>query len=73
MLIRNLLKADVEELEEENRILKKKYDSLNEICQQTDKGYRMESLRGSDLEEELICFKQQAAARMNNRNERRHR
>ncbi|KAL7848943.1 hypothetical protein SRHO_G00205660 [Serrasalmus rhombeus] len=65
------LRSCVAEVQERNQLLKNKYDSLLECCQHTEAAYRKEKLYGSELLEDMIRWKQQAAARMNSRNERR--
>ncbi|KAK1786049.1 hypothetical protein P4O66_017785, partial [Electrophorus voltai] len=65
------LQASVAEVEERNRLLKSKYDALLERHQHTERAYRKEELSGSELLEDMIHWKQQAAERMNDRNERR--
>ncbi|XP_061733830.1 protein Atg16l2 [Nerophis ophidion] len=65
------LRTRVERVEEENRLLKKKYDGLMEQQRWAESQLREEKVRGSRLLEDMIHPKQQAAARMNTRNERR--
>ncbi|XP_076833513.1 ATG16 autophagy related 16-like 2 [Brachyhypopomus gauderio] len=65
------LQASVADVEEGNRLLKSKYDLLLERHQHTEQAYRKEELSGSELLEDMIRWKQQAAERMNSRNERR--
>lgn len=65
------LKSDVKKMADSNLLLKSKYDTLHERCQHLDDVYRREKLHGSDVLEEMIRLKEQAAARMNHRNEKR--
>ncbi|KAF4086105.1 hypothetical protein AMELA_G00102960 [Ameiurus melas] len=65
------LNSDVKKMTDSNLLLKSKYDTLRERYQHMDKVYRNEKLQGSDILEDMIHFKEQAAARMNHRNERR--
>ncbi|XP_066521404.1 protein Atg16l2 isoform X2 [Hoplias malabaricus] len=65
------LQGSVAEVQERNQLLKSEYDALLEYYQNTDTVYRKEKLYGSELLEDMIRWKQQAAARMNSRNERR--
>ncbi|XP_017346289.1 protein Atg16l2 isoform X4 [Ictalurus punctatus] len=65
------LNSDVKKMTDNNLLLKSKYDTLRERYQHLDEVYRNEKLHGSDILEDMIHFKEQAAARMNHRNERR--
>ncbi|KAG9265088.1 autophagy-related protein 16-2-like [Astyanax mexicanus] len=65
------LQTCVLEVQERNQLLKRDYDALLECCQHMDAVYRKEKLHGSELVEDMVRWKQQAAARMNSRNERR--
>ncbi|GAA6097415.1 protein Atg16l2 [Tachysurus ichikawai] len=65
------LKSDVKKMTDSNLLLKSKYDTLHESYQHLDEVYRKEKLHGSDILEDMIHLKEQAAARMNHRNERR--
>ncbi|XP_053502272.1 protein Atg16l2 isoform X2 [Ictalurus furcatus] len=65
------LNSDVKKMTDSNLLLKSKYDTLRERYQHLDEVYRNEKLHGSDILEDMIHFKEQAAARMNHRNERR--
>ncbi|XP_060800079.1 protein Atg16l2 isoform X2 [Neoarius graeffei] len=65
------LKSDVKMMTDSNLLLKSEYDTLRERCQHLDEVYRKEKLHGSDVLEDMIHLKEQAAARMNHRNERR--
>ncbi|XP_054651247.1 protein Atg16l2-like isoform X1 [Dunckerocampus dactyliophorus] len=69
--VRQQLRVRVERVQEENRLLKKKYDGLMEHQRWAESHLREEKVRGSRLLEDMIHPKQQAAARMNHRNERR--
>ncbi|XP_061828415.1 autophagy-related protein 16-1 isoform X2 [Nerophis lumbriciformis] len=69
--VRYQLRTRVERVEEDNRLLKKKYDGLMEQQRWAESQLREEKVRGSRLLEDMIHPKQQAAARMNTRNERR--
>ncbi|XP_073780440.1 protein Atg16l2 isoform X1 [Danio rerio] len=65
------LQERVTEVQTGNRLLKQKYDSLLEQHQNMEKTYRQEKLHSADILENMIRPKQQAAARMNHRNEKR--
>lgn len=65
------LNSDVKKMNDSNLLLKSKYDTLHERCQHLDEVYRTEKLHGSRVLEDMIHLKEQAAARMNHRNERR--
>ncbi|XP_073673484.1 protein Atg16l2 [Garra rufa] len=67
----SLLQERVAEVQTRNQLLKKKYDSLLEQHQNMEKMYRQEKLRSSEILESMILPKQQAAVRMNHRNEKR--
>lgn len=65
------LKSDVKKMTDRNLLLKSKYDTLRERYQHLDAVYMKENLHGSDVLEDMIRVKEQAAARMNHRNEKR--
>ncbi|XP_051962487.1 protein Atg16l2-like [Xyrauchen texanus] len=65
------LQERVAEVQDGNRLLKQKYDTLLEEHQRMEKTYRQEKLHSSEILESMILPKQQAAVRMNHRNERR--
>ncbi|KAL0173720.1 hypothetical protein M9458_029688, partial [Cirrhinus mrigala] len=65
------LQEHVAEVQTKNQLLKKKYDSLLEQHQNMERTYRQEKLRSSEILENMIRPKQQAAVRMNHRNEKR--
>lgn len=65
------LKSDEKKMTDSNLLLKNKYDTLRERCRLLDGVYRKENLHGSDVLEDMIRLKEQAAARMNHRNEKR--
>ncbi|XP_056118528.1 protein Atg16l2-like isoform X2 [Rhinichthys klamathensis goyatoka] len=65
------LQERVAEVQTGNRLLKQTYDSLLERHQDTERTYRQEKLHSSEILENMIQLKQQAAARMNHRNEKR--
>ncbi|XP_053176666.1 protein Atg16l2 [Scomber japonicus] len=67
------LQGRVERLQEENRVMKVEYDALLERQRRAETSLRDEKLREGHLLEDVIHLKQQAAARMNSRNERRSR
>lgn len=70
-LEKSRLNSDVKKMRDNNLLLKSKYDTLHERCQHLDKVYRREKIQGSDVLEDMIRLKEQAAARMNHRNEKR--
>ncbi|XP_070762316.1 protein Atg16l2 isoform X2 [Enoplosus armatus] len=70
---RQELQERVEQVQEENRVLKMEYDALLERQRGAEMRLREEEVRGVHLLENMIHPKQQAAARMNSRNERRSR
>ncbi|XP_041653945.1 protein Atg16l2-like isoform X2 [Cheilinus undulatus] len=70
---RQSLQERVDQVQEQNGALKMEYDSLLERQRQAEAKLREEKVRGGNLLEDMIHLKQQAAARMNNRNERRSR
>ena len=63
------LRSCVAEVQERNQLLKSEYDSLFECCQHTEAAYRKEQLYGPELLEDMIRWKQHAAARMTSRYE----
>ncbi|XP_078140214.1 ATG16 autophagy related 16-like 2 isoform X2 [Centroberyx gerrardi] len=67
------LRARAALVQEGNRELKREYDGVLERHRGTERTFREEKLRGCRLLEDMICRKQQAAAHMNSRNERRSR
>ncbi|XP_039986630.1 protein Atg16l2 isoform X2 [Xiphias gladius] len=70
---RRQLQERVEQVQEENGALKLNYDALLERQRGAETRLREEKVRGVHLLEDMIHLKQQAAARMNSRNERRSR
>lgn len=66
-----MLQERVAEVQTRNQLLKQEYDSLLEQHQITETTYRQEKLRSSEMLENIIRPKQQAAVRMNHRNEKR--
>ncbi|XP_054453278.1 protein Atg16l2 [Anoplopoma fimbria] len=70
---RQELQRQVEKVQEENGSLKTKYDNLLERQRREETKLREEKVKGDHLLENMIGPKQQAAARMNNRNQRRSR
>ncbi|KAM9359638.1 ATG16 autophagy related 16-like 2 [Symphorus nematophorus] len=70
---RRELQERVEQVQEENVALKTEYDALLERQRGAETTLREEKVRGVHLLEDMIHLKQQAAARMNSRNERRSR
>ncbi|TSN57727.1 Beta-arrestin-1 [Bagarius yarrelli] len=70
-LEKNTLISDEKMMTDSNLLLKSKYDALRKSYQHLDEVYRKENLYGSDVLEDMIHLKTQAAARMNHRNERR--
>ncbi|XP_044057438.1 protein Atg16l2 isoform X3 [Siniperca chuatsi] len=70
---RQALQERVEQVQEENRQLKVGYDALLERQRGVETRLREETVRGRHLLGDMIHLKQQAAARMNTRNERRSR
>ncbi|XP_070827402.1 protein Atg16l2 isoform X2 [Chaetodon trifascialis] len=70
---RRELQERVERVQEENGTLKMEYDALLERQRRAETRLREEKVRGGHLLEDMIHLKQQAAARMNSRNERRSR
>ncbi|XP_026154764.1 ATG16 autophagy related 16-like 2 isoform X2 [Mastacembelus armatus] len=67
------LQERVDRVKVENRALKLEYDTLLEQQRQEERRLREENDRGVHLVEDMIHLKQQAAVRMNSRNERRSR
>lgn len=70
---RQELQVRVEQVQEENGVLKTAYDTLLQRQRGAEQRLREEKVRGGHLLEDMIHLKQQAAARMNSRNERRSR
>ncbi|KAL7401142.1 hypothetical protein ABVT39_023601 [Epinephelus coioides] len=70
---RQELQVRVEQVQEENGALKTAYDALLQRQRGAEQRLREEKVRGGHLLEDMIHLKQQAAARMNSRNERRSR
>lgn len=70
---RQELQEQVRQVEEENRALKREYDALLERQRGAETRLREEKVKEGHLLEDMIHLKQQAAARMNSRNERRSR
>ncbi|KAM6988279.1 LOW QUALITY PROTEIN: ATG16 autophagy related 16-like 2 [Tautogolabrus adspersus] len=70
---RRELQQRAEQVREENGALKMEYDALLEGQRRAETKLRGEKVRGGHLLEDMIHLKQQAAARMNTRNERRSR
>ncbi|ROL44243.1 Autophagy-related protein 16-2 [Anabarilius grahami] len=66
-----VLQERVAEVQTGNQLLKQNYDSLLEQHQNMERTYRQEKLHSSEILENMIQLKQQAAARMNHRNEKR--
>ncbi|KAM7398728.1 hypothetical protein PAMP_018044 [Pampus punctatissimus] len=71
--VRQELQKRVEQVQEENGALKMEYDSLLERQRRAETSLREEKVKEGHLLEDMIRLKQQAAARMNSRNERRSR
>ncbi|XP_016108745.1 autophagy-related protein 16-2-like [Sinocyclocheilus grahami] len=67
----SVLQERVAEVQTRNRLLKQKYDSLLEQHRNMESTYRQEKLRSSEILENMILPKQQAAVRMNHHNEKR--
>ncbi|XP_054868525.1 protein Atg16l2 isoform X2 [Amphiprion ocellaris] len=67
------LQEQVEWVQQQNGALKTDYDGLLERQRGAESRLREEKVRGGHLLEDMIHLKQQAAARMNSRNERRSR
>ncbi|KAM8905058.1 ATG16 autophagy related 16-like 2 isoform 2-T2 [Spinachia spinachia] len=70
---RGTLQQQVVQVQLENAALKTKYDELLELQRREEAELRKEKLRGDRLLETMIQEKQQAAAHMNSRNQRRSR
>lgn len=70
---RQELQERVEQVQVENMALKIEYDALLERQRGAETRLREEKVRGGHLLADMIHPKQQAAARMNSRNERRSR
>lgn len=60
-------------MQRQNAGLKTEYDALLELQREAETKLRKEKVREGQLLEDMIHLKQQAAARMNSRNERRSR
>ena len=71
--VRQELQERVERVQEENGALKTEYDALLERQRRAESSLREEKVKEGHLLEDMIHLKQQAAARMNSRNERRSR
>ncbi|XP_068174217.1 protein Atg16l2-like isoform X2 [Antennarius striatus] len=71
--IRQELQGRVEQVREDNRVLKIEYDALLEQLRGVEAEHRLEKVKEGHLLEDMIQLKRQAAAHMNNRNERRSR
>ncbi|KAM9319113.1 ATG16 autophagy related 16-like 2 isoform 2-T2 [Pholidichthys leucotaenia] len=67
------LQHQVEQVQTENGRLKVEYDALLELQRGAETKLREQLERGGRLVEDMLEWKKQAAARMNNRNERRSR
>ncbi|XP_068441891.1 protein Atg16l2 [Clinocottus analis] len=67
------LRRQVELVQEQNAALKLKYDERLRLLRREEAELRGEELRGQRLLRDLIQHKQQAAAHMNHRNQRRSR
>ncbi|XP_026119206.1 autophagy-related protein 16-2-like [Carassius auratus] len=67
----SVLQERVSEVQTRNRLLKQEYDSLLEQHRDMESTYRQEKLRSSEILENMILPKQQAADRMNHHNEKR--
>ncbi|XP_059389494.1 protein Atg16l2-like isoform X1 [Carassius carassius] len=67
----SVLQERVSEVQTRNRLLKQEYDSLLEQHRNMESTYRQEKLRSSEILENMILPKQQAADRMNHHNEKR--
>ncbi|XP_062408643.1 protein Atg16l2-like isoform X1 [Sardina pilchardus] len=65
------LRANVTQIRERNRALKREYDALLEKRSEKEKDYRKARDLGQEMVEDMIKNKQMAAMKMNNRNERR--
>ncbi|XP_028276052.1 ATG16 autophagy related 16-like 2 [Parambassis ranga] len=70
---RQELQQRVERMQQQNAVLKTEYDALLELQREAETRLREEKVREGQLLEDMIHLKQQAAARMNSRNERRSR
>ncbi|XP_008286252.1 autophagy-related protein 16-1 [Stegastes partitus] len=70
---RRALQERAEQVQQQNGELKTKYDALLERQRGAESRLREEKVREGHLLEDMIHLKQQAAARMNSRNERRSR
>lgn len=63
----------MEQVQEENGLLKMEYDALLDLQRGAESSLREEKVKGGLLVEDMVHLKEQAAARMNSRNERRSR
>lgn len=63
----------MEQVREKNGALKMEYDAMLEQQRGAESRLREEKVRGGRLLDDMINKKQQAAARMNSRNERKSR
>lgn len=70
---RQELQAQVKRVQVQNGELKVEYDSLLEGQRAAETKLREEAVRGEQLLADIMRWKNQAAARMNSRNERRSR
>ncbi|XP_016887788.1 ATG16 autophagy related 16-like 2 isoform X2 [Cynoglossus semilaevis] len=68
-----LLQKQVNQGQQENRLLEMTYDDLLERQREAESRLREEKLKEGHLLEDMIHLKRQAAARMNSRNERKSR
>ncbi|KAL2095981.1 hypothetical protein ACEWY4_008129 [Coilia grayii] len=68
---RGELRASVTQIRERNRAQKREYDARLEQRSEKEQAYRQARERGQEILEDMIKSKQQAAMKMNNRNERR--
>lgn len=69
--LRRQLRLRAERLGQQNGRLKAEYDALMERQRRAERRLREEKLRGSRLLEDVVALKRQAAARLNQRNDRR--
>ena len=68
---RGELRASATQIRERNRSLKREYDTLLEQRSDKEKEYRQAREMGQEMVEDMIKNKQDAAMKMNNRNEKR--
>uniref|UniRef100_A0A1A7XYG8 Autophagy related 16-like 2 n=1 Tax=Iconisemion striatum TaxID=60296 RepID=A0A1A7XYG8_9TELE len=71
--VRQMLQKQVDHFNLENRKLKEDYDTLLERQRWAESKLREEKVQEEEMLEKMLHLKNQAAARMNNRNERRSR